>query len=220
MIKAKTGDCLPPTYFRYRILIVDDDILIQRICRHLLQAQGFEVLSAHDGFEGLTALKYSMPDMIISDLEMPNMSGFEFLSVVRRRFPAIPVIVISGAFSGLLLPKNIFADAFLVKGAYVPGDLLAKINKLLQELPDRPKGVKSTQAAVWMRNDKGIVVVTCPQCLRAFPVLGLSTGMNEAACHFCSSLLSFEVVTDANLLSPIDCWAGAYGRMRLTTPYP
>ena len=41
-------------------------------------------------------LRQSLPDMIISDLSMPNMSGFEFLSVVRRRFPHIPVIAISG----------------------------------------------------------------------------------------------------------------------------
>lgn len=175
------------------MLIVDDDPLIQRISQRLLEAKGFEVLSAHDGFEGLTALKRSMPDMILSDLEMPNMSGFEFLSVVRRRFPTIPVIVISGASLDLSLPENILADAFFVKGAYTADDLLLKINKLLKELPDRPRAARFTQAIAWIRNDKSIVVVICPQCLRTFPVLGLSTGNNEAECEFCSSLVSFEV---------------------------
>jgi len=81
----------------------------------LLETQGYEVLCAGDGFEGLAALKQSLPDIIISDLRMPNMSGFEFLSVVRRRFPVIPVIVISGEFSGLSVPETVLADAFFPK---------------------------------------------------------------------------------------------------------
>jgi CheY-like chemotaxis protein len=87
--------------FKYRILIVEDDASLRKFGKLLLSAQGYEVLCAEDGFEGLAALKRSLPDIIISDLRMPNMNGFEFLSVVRRRFPRIPVIVISGEYSGL-----------------------------------------------------------------------------------------------------------------------
>jgi CheY-like chemotaxis protein len=82
----------------------------------LLETQGYEVLCAGDGFEGLAALKQSLPDIIISDLRMPNMSGFEFLSVVRRRFPVIPVIVISGEFSGLSVPETWRARSFVPVG--------------------------------------------------------------------------------------------------------
>ena len=82
----------------------------------LLTAQGYETLTAEDGFEGLAALKQSLPDIIISDLRMPNMNGFEFLSVVRRRFPTIPVIAVSGEFSGLSMPESVLADAFFSKG--------------------------------------------------------------------------------------------------------
>ena len=80
----------------------------------LLESKNYEVLCAKDGFEGLTALKRSLPDIIISDLRMPNMNGFEFLSVVRRRFPVIPVIVISGEFSGITVPESVLADAFFL----------------------------------------------------------------------------------------------------------
>ena len=65
------------------------------VIRAQLEEQDYEVLCAEDGFEGLIALKRSLPDLIISDLRMPNMSGFEFLSIVRRRFSNIPVIAIS-----------------------------------------------------------------------------------------------------------------------------
>ena len=99
-----------------------------------------------DGFDGLTALKHSPPDMIISDLQMPNMSGFEFLSVVRKRFPNIPTIAISGAFSGMDVPEGVLADAFFEKGQYSPKELFQKIILLLEELPGRTPVARSRQA--------------------------------------------------------------------------
>jgi CheY-like chemotaxis protein len=98
--------------FRYRILVVDDDGRICTMAKAILESQGYEVQCAVDGFEALTALTHSLPDVIISDLQMPNMSGFEFLSVVRKRFPRIPTIAISGAFSGSDVPDVLLATWF------------------------------------------------------------------------------------------------------------
>ncbi len=67
------------------------------------------------------------------------MNGFEFLSVVRRRFPTISVIAISGEFSGLSVPESVLADAFFSKGQYQPPELFQKILELLEELPTRPR---------------------------------------------------------------------------------
>ena len=86
--------------FSYRVLVVDDDSAVLQISALVLKQRGFEVRTASDGFQALAELRRSMPDVIISDLSMPNMSGFELLSVVRRRFPHIPVIAISGEYSG------------------------------------------------------------------------------------------------------------------------
>jgi CheY-like chemotaxis protein len=60
-------------------------------------------------------MRGALPDLIMTDLKMPNMSGFEFLSVVRRRFPQIPTIAISGKFQPPVEPLGIFADAFFAK---------------------------------------------------------------------------------------------------------
>ena len=136
------------------------------------------MLCAADGFGGLAALRQSLPDIIISDLQMPNMNGFEFLSVVRKRFPTIPVIVISGEFSGDAVPESVLADAFFSKGQYQPDELFRKIGVLLQELPNRPRIGKSSKAAVWVKSDKGLVVVTCTECLRTFPAAETKTGIN------------------------------------------
>jgi CheY-like chemotaxis protein len=183
--------------FDYRILLVEDDVSLLETGRLLLETEGYEVLCAEDGFEGLTALKRSLPDIIISDLRMPNMNGFEFLSVVRRRFPTIPVIVISGEYSGLTVPESVLADAFFAKGGYQPKQLFTKILGLLEELPTRPRLGRPTKAAGWVTNDKGIIAVTCPQCLRTFPVSYTSEGVNEAECDFCSSLIRFELIGEA-----------------------
>ena len=188
---------MPPTSFPYRILIVEDDAALREIGRTLLESQGYEVLCGEDGFEGLTALKRSLPDIIISDLRMPNMNGFEFLSVVRRRFPIIPVIVISGEFSGLTVPESVLADAFFPKGQYKPEDLFEKILALLHELPTRPRVGKPTKAAVWVKNDGGTIAVTCSECLRTFPVLNTLEGVHEVECDFCSCNIRFEIIADA-----------------------
>jgi DNA-binding NtrC family response regulator len=160
----------------------------------LLVAQGYEVRVAEDGFAGLAALKQSLPDIIISDLQMPNMNGFEFLSVVRRRFPTIPVIAISGEFSGVSVPESVLADAFFPKGGYNPKQLFEKIIDLVHELPTRPKAGKPNQAAVWVKNDRGTIAVTCSECLRTFPVSNVAKGVNEAECDFCCCLVHFEII--------------------------
>jgi DNA-binding response OmpR family regulator len=141
----------------------------------------------------LIALKQALPDIIISDLVMPNMNGFEFLSVVRRRFPVIPVIVISGEFSGLAVPESVLADAFFSKGRYKPEILFAKIIELLREIPPRPRIGKPDKAAVWVKNGRGIVAVTCTDCLRTFPVEAIN-GINTAECEFCSCNIRFEII--------------------------
>lgn len=182
--------------FQYRILIVEDDPTLRDFGELLLRGQGYEVLGVEDGFEGLAALKQSLPDIIISDLRMPNMNGFEFLSVVRRRFPTIPVIAISGEFSGLSMPESVLADAFFSKGEYQPPQLFEKIVELLQELPTRPRVGKPNKAAVWVKNDKGTIAVTCSECLRTFPVSNTQKGINEAECDFCSNLIRFEIISD------------------------
>ena len=79
-----------------RVLLVDDEPRARGILSRLLNAAGFVTQEAEDGIDGLAKLRETLPDVIISDLNMPRMSGVEFISVVRRRLPHIPVIVISG----------------------------------------------------------------------------------------------------------------------------
>src|SRR6185437_6750185 len=96
----------------HRILVVDDEEAVRDVFAQMLKEEGYEVATAENGFEALLRLKHFSPEVIISDLNMPKMSGFEFLSVVRRRFPQISVIASSGAYASSAVPTGVLADAF------------------------------------------------------------------------------------------------------------
>jgi CheY-like chemotaxis protein len=184
--------------------VVDDEENIRKMAEAVLQSQGYEVRCAADGFEGLTALKESLPDVIISDLRMPNMNGFEFLSVVRKRFPHIAVIAISGDFSGLDVPESVLADAFFEKGQYSTEELFRKITTLLAELPLRPRVGRPPKATIWVphKTDAKYVAVTCTSCLRTFPApIPLPEGMHTAECDFCGTAVAFQITADLSELS-------------------
>ena len=117
-----------------RLLVVEDRRSIRELMADILVSEGYEVLTAEDGLDALTQLVEPLPNGIISDLAMPRMSGFEFLKVVRQKFPHIPVLVISGEFGGSELPIGVQADAYLEKGAFSYNQLLSKISELLSSI--------------------------------------------------------------------------------------
>ena len=179
--------------FSYRILVVDDDETIRNTSSMVLASKGFEVRTAADGFQAPAELRKSPPDLIISDLRMPNMSGFELLSVVRRRLPYIPVIAISGEFNGTF-PEGLIADHFFRKGAYSPDALFERIADLISRAPLRPNTAKLDQAPVWIpRNAEGYFVLTCTECLRSFslPSEEAAGEVRSSTCPFCSTTVRF-----------------------------
>jgi len=181
--------------FAYRVLVVDDDPRVLQVSQLVLEAKGYEVRTANEGFEALVELRRSMPDVIISDLKMPNMSGFELLSVVRRRFPHIPVIAISGEFNGTS-PAGLIADAFFTKAQYAPEELFRKIAELIAQSPLRPSSAKPDRAPVWIpRSDTGYFVVTCTDCLRSFSIPDElpedGSEVRSTTCTFCGTTVRY-----------------------------
>src|ERR1700691_2552078 len=98
------------------LLVVDDDAALRMSLSHIFATFGHRVRCAADGFSALSELRLEVPDIILSDLNMPGMSGFEFLSVGRRRFPTIRVIAMSSVLSAEAIPAGVAADAFYQKG--------------------------------------------------------------------------------------------------------
>jgi len=182
--------------FRFRILVVDDEPSIRETARVILEGEGYEVLAAADGLEGLHSLSKSLPDLIISDLDMPRMTGFEFLAVVRQRFPHIGTIAMSGGYSSDEMPAGILADGFLHKGNYTIKELSNEVGKLLAASPLRSEGKKADVAPLFVpRDNAGYLMITCPKCLRPNRVeaLSLNGGLHQTTCQSCGMGVRFEI---------------------------
>jgi len=104
-----------------RILIVEDDVQIRLLLSTILEEAGYIVRPAADAFTALEEMKAESPDVLLSDLYMPGMSGFELLTIVRHQFPTTRVVAMSSAFSGEELPNEIVADAFYPKATDITG---------------------------------------------------------------------------------------------------
>lgn len=194
-----------------RVLVVDDYPAIRDTLAGILSSAGYGVSTAEDGFSALLLLKNTLPDLIVSDLTMPNMSGFEFLSVVRRRFPQLLVVAMSGAYeSGDAVPGGVIADAFYSKNSSTPAALLNMIEKLFHKSAAQTMAQHRNQAApVWIpRNGNDAqgtpyVVLTCTECLRSFPIsviAGSAASVLKTPCVFCLNQVRY--IIDFSLPAP------------------
>jgi CheY-like chemotaxis protein len=123
--------------FQGRVLVVDDEVANREILSDFLTSEGYDVVTAQNGMEALNQLAVPLPDVIISDLRMPRMSGFEFLAVVRQKYPDVPLIAISGEFDGNEVPTGVPADAYLQK-PYSFRHLRTIITGFLSSPPKKP----------------------------------------------------------------------------------
>ncbi len=175
-----------------QILVVDDEPSVRQTVGRLLLSAGYDVASAEEGFRALLELRKTVPDVIISDLNMPHMSGYEFLSVVRRRLPQVMAVAMSGDYQGGAVPDGVIADRFFAKGQR-PNVLLATIEALIWTSDTWVSAHQEHGAPAWIpRNGNDAhgapyVVVTCTECLRAFELpVGQTTGgeVLETQCDF------------------------------------
>ncbi|OGG55212.1 MAG: hypothetical protein A3F84_08315 [Candidatus Handelsmanbacteria bacterium RIFCSPLOWO2_12_FULL_64_10] len=78
------------------IILVDDDEMVLQTIGDFLTRRGHRVRTAADGSEALRLMTEEMPDLVISDIQMPGMDGISFLKAVREQFPDLPVILMTG----------------------------------------------------------------------------------------------------------------------------
>ncbi len=117
------------------ILVIDDNENMLSMMCDLLTRSGYNVLSATDGAQGLNALRTNTPDLLITDVVMPEKDGLEVIMDLKKHHPGLKSIVVSGG--GILEPqaylpiaKKLGADEVLAK-PFIPSELLALVRKLL-----------------------------------------------------------------------------------------
>jgi CheY-like chemotaxis protein len=115
MIEAKVNERGKPNMAH--ILIVEDEHLMRFLIRKVLESAGKTVEEAGDGLEALTALDQSdhPVDLILLDIQMPRMNGFEFLSVLKRRHPYPPVISLTAHWNKIPADLNPALSGHLTK---------------------------------------------------------------------------------------------------------
>jgi DNA-binding response OmpR family regulator len=120
-----------------RILVVEDDIAMREIVVHKLTSNGFSVIEAEDGKKGIELITKEKPDIVLLDLMLPEVDGFQVLETVRKNAdPAIaktPVIVLSNLWSNkdILKTKSLNVQAYMVKAYFTTEEIMKKVNEVL-----------------------------------------------------------------------------------------
>jgi DNA-binding response OmpR family regulator len=123
-----------------RVLVVDDEQRILNFLSSKLRASGYEVLTASNGVEALEQLQAQEPDLVVLDVMMPRMDGFETLKELRS-FSSVPVIILSakGTNSDKVKGLDLGADDYLAK-PFSPDELIARIEAVRRRLaPDEKR---------------------------------------------------------------------------------
>jgi CheY-like chemotaxis protein len=179
-----------------RVLLADDDPVVRKLISRYLVAAGYVVRTAVDGLDALEKLRAGLPDLIISDLNMPRMSGIELLEVVRKRFPQIPVIVIS-AVAADEMPEEVIADAYYHKNGFGFERLLQTISDLTRRPPLRTAPPHIDNKPVPARWDgDGHYAMQCPDCLRSTTVPRgprFTRGEHITTCIHCCGVIQLRV---------------------------
>lgn len=128
---------------RPHILVVDDEPQITRVLRTSLNAQGYEIRVANDGETALEIVKDFAPDLVITDLAMPNMNGIELCRRLRK-MSQVPILVLSvrGEERSKIEALDSGADDYVTK-PFSTGELLARIRAALRRSPPSDSAVQT-----------------------------------------------------------------------------
>jgi DNA-binding response OmpR family regulator len=119
-----------------KILIVEDDKFLRELIVRKLSNEGYEVAEAVDGEQGLQKTKETKPDLVLLDLILPGIDGFEVLAQKKEDpfIAAIPVIVLSNLGQKEDVDKGLSLGAtdYLIKAHFTPGEIIEKVRNIIK----------------------------------------------------------------------------------------
>lgn len=164
-----------------KVLIVEDEAAFRNIFKDLLESDGYNVLTAEDGESGWLMTRAELPDVVLLDLALPKLHGFEVLKNIRADATTkdVPVIILTvvGEQENVKKGLRLGATDYLVKGFYSPREILVKINEILtrddQQAGESTRNIKTYKLSVKERKldaarleqEIGLsVLFSCPVC--------------------------------------------------------
>jgi CheY-like chemotaxis protein len=195
------------------LLIVEDDSQLRILFSTILAQSGYRVRAAEDGFAALVEIRAGIPDVILSDLYMLGMSGFELLSIVRRRFPVIKVIAMSSSFSGGEIPPGVAADAFYQKATGIVS-LLQIVQDAAAPRNSRLSQRDADSAPIWIATQPpnsgpdANIEIACPECLRtsSFAPDSSVVVVRKIECAHCHTHIHYALVQNTDPGPPMELW--------------
>lgn len=194
---------------KLKILIIEDEPVHLNVMKAKLEFEGYEVLVAKDGEEGFNLIKSGKPDLVLLDIILPKMDGFQVLEKLQKEGISVPVIVVSNSGQPVEVDKALKMGIrdFLVKAEFNPSDVLEKVESILGKSPLRAEkvAVASPSASVVAASDPAISV---PQTENAKPAAGNKILIVEDD-KFLRDLISQKLVREGFVsLDAIDGEAG------------
>jgi chemotaxis protein histidine kinase CheA/CheY-like chemotaxis protein len=136
-LRARAGQTVPGSITQerrqQRVLVADDSPVVRELVTEILSAAGLLVEQANDGSAALESILQSEPDLLVSDVEMPRMNGFDLLAEIRRRTQRLPVIMLStrGSVEDRRRATRLGANAYLVKTEFHSESLLEVVRRFV-----------------------------------------------------------------------------------------
>lgn len=119
-----------------KILIIEDDKFLRELVTRKLSGEGFDIVEAVDGEDGMRKIKEKKPDLVLLDLILPGIDGFEFLSKAKEdpSVSSIPIIILSNLGQREEVDKGLKMGAadYLIKAHFTPGEIIEKIKNILK----------------------------------------------------------------------------------------
>jgi len=119
-----------------KILVVEDDRFLRELISKKLRNEGFEVIEAIDGEEGFKKIKEEKPNVVLLDLILPSMDGFDVLEKVKKdkEIASIPIVILSNLGQREEIEKGLKLGAtdYLIKAHFTPGEIVEKIKNIIR----------------------------------------------------------------------------------------
>ena len=119
-----------------KILVIEDDKFLRELITRKLSDDGFVTVEAMDGEEGIKKVKEEKPDLVLLDLILPSIDGFEVLSQIKKdeNLKSIPIIILSNLGQKEEVEKGLKMGAvdYLIKAHFTPGEIIEKIKNILK----------------------------------------------------------------------------------------
>lgn len=139
-----------------RVLVADDDLAILQVCSRLLARSGFSVDTAEDGSAAWQALMVNDYDLLVTDHNMPKLTGFELVGMIRAAEMTLPVIMATGAFPAQDMSAFPWLQpAVTLLKPYTHDEMIAAINELMRRPQSTPQPRASLDVRNWQSQQSG-----------------------------------------------------------------